>query len=77
MLIRTDDSTEPLDLASSATPAIVEYGARAANVEVIVVADADQTTYIRLNLTAALASGAIHWHCRYKPITDGAFLEPA
>jgi hypothetical protein len=38
---------------------------------------ADQDTYIRLNITAALAIGAIHWHCNYRPISDDGFVEPA
>ena len=75
--MRVDDSTEALELASSATPAIVEYGARAASVDVNIVADYDQDTYIRLNITAALASGAIHWHCYYEPLTEDGFVEPA
>jgi len=77
LLVRTDDSSEPLEAASSAAPAIIEYGARAASVEVNVVADAAQDTYIRLNITNALASGAIHWHCNYRPISDDGFVEPA
>jgi len=72
-----DDSTEALEYKSSATPAIIEYGSRAASVEVNIIADADQDTYIRVNLTAALASGAIHWHCHYMPISDDGFVEPA
>lgn len=77
ILVRTDDSSEALKTASSATPTIIEYGAKAASVEFQAVADADQDTYIRLNITAALASGAIHWHCRYIPITDDGFVEVA
>jgi len=77
LLVKTDDSTEPLDYASAATPAIIEYGAKAASVDVNIVADADQDTYIRLSITNALASGAIHWHCNWEPISDGGFLEPA
>ena len=77
LLVRVDDSTEALEYKSSATPAIIEYGSRAASVEVNVIADDDQDTYIRVNLTAALASGAIHWHCHYVPISDDGFVEPA
>ncbi|GAH78807.1 unnamed protein product, partial [marine sediment metagenome] len=40
------------------------------------IADADQTTYIRLVISAALASGEIHWHCKYEPLSDGGFVSP-
>jgi len=76
LIIRKADSSEPMDAESSATPAIVEFG-RDPNISFDAIADADQDTYIRLNLTAALASGAIHWHCLYMPISDQAFVEPA
>jgi len=77
IIVRIDDSSEALELASSTTPSIIEYGARAASVAVNIVADADQDTYIRLSITNALASGAIHWHCHYVPISDDGFVEPA
>ena len=32
-------------------------------------------TYIQLVLTAAMASGAIHWHIEWEPITDDGFIE--
>ena len=39
----------------------------------------DTTCYVRMTYTTtdAPASGAIHWHCRWKPLTDDGFLEPA
>jgi hypothetical protein len=76
LLVRKADSSEVLEYKSSATPAIVEFG-RDPYISFDVIADADQDTYIRANLTAALASGAIHWHCLYMPISDQAFVEPA
>jgi len=33
-------------------------------------------TYIRLNVTEAGTSGAIHWHVDWEPITDDGFVEP-
>ncbi|MBA7497132.1 hypothetical protein ES702_07742 [subsurface metagenome] len=76
-LIRNEDSTNPIALASAATPAIVESTTwRDPKVPVDIIADADQTTYIRLVISAALASGVIHWHCKYDPLSDGAFVRP-
>jgi len=41
------------------------------------IVEAGTATYIRLNITAALASGAIHWHAEWFPLTGEGFLEPA
>lgn len=76
-LIRNEDSTAAIALASAATPAIVESATwRDPKVPTDIIADADQTTYIRLVISAALASGRIHWHCKYEPLSDGAFVRP-
>jgi len=69
------DSTDAIEIANSATPAILEYGTKDPEVAFIVTADADQDTYIRLNITAALASGAIHWHCHWAPLDDLGYVE--
>jgi len=42
-----------------------------------IVADPGATTYVRVVLSAALASGAIHWHGHWDPLTDDGFLTPA
>lgn len=76
-LIRNEDSTNNIALASAATPAIVEStNYKDPTVPIVLIADADQTTYIRLVISAALASGAIHWHCHYEPLSDGAYVRP-
>lgn len=77
-LIRNEDSTNNIALASAATPAIAEStNWRDPKVPVDIIADADQTTYIRLVLSAALASGKIHWHCKYTRLSDDGFVAPA
>jgi len=77
-LIRNEDSTAAIALASAATPAIIESTTwKDPKVPIDVIADYDQTTYIRLVISAALASGEIHWHCKYEALSDGAFVEPA
>lgn len=73
-LIRNDVSTGALNLVSSATPAISEFGARTPQVAIDMVADADQTTYIRAVISTALASGEIDWHCQWEPLSDNGFL---
>ena len=77
-LVRNEDSTNAIALASAATPAIIEStNWRDPKVPVDIIADYDQTTYIRLVISAALASGEIHWHCKYEQLSDGGFVEPA
>ena len=78
IIIKRGDSGDALVLASSATPAIIENDwFQFEKTNVICVADADQTTYIRSVNSVALASGKIHWHCRYEPLSHGAFVEAA
>lgn len=82
VLSRLSDASEALQVANpSAGPAIAEVaagGPQGASKNVVeVVADPGATTYIRLVLSAALASGAIHWHAKFEPLTDDGFLEPA
>ena len=78
MLARIGDSSIALAMADATTPAIIESASfRDPKSEIICVADADATTYIRAYLSAPLASGKIHWHCHYEPLSDNGFLEPA
>jgi len=75
MLMREEDSTNALTLASAATPAIVESTTwQDPKVPIDLIADADQTTYLRLVISAALASGAIRWHCHFTPLSDDGWL---
>ncbi|GAG81512.1 unnamed protein product, partial [marine sediment metagenome] len=77
-LIRNEDSTAAIALASAATPAIVESTTwRDPKVPIDIIADADQPTFIRLVISAALGSGEIHWHCQYEALSDGGFVSPA
>lgn len=79
ILVRNKPATYALSLANpDSTPVVLENASfRTPETEVDVIADNSADTYIRLVLSAALASGAIHWHCVYKPLTENSFLEPA
>ena len=60
------------------TPAIIEEANyRDPNVPIVLIEDDSADTYIRVVLSDAVASGAIHWHVEWQPITDDGFLEPA
>ena len=77
LIMRIGDSDEALETGSSLTPSIIEYSSKDPQIPIVIVADASEITYIRLNITAALASGKIHWHCHYEPLSDGGFVEAA
>jgi hypothetical protein len=78
LLVRNGASTDALDLADpNSLPAVAENTTWKDPKTVIdVVKDDSADTYIRLVLSAALASGAIHWHAHYEPLSDDGFLEP-
>jgi len=58
------------------TPSIIEEANfRDPNVPIILIEDDSADTYIRVVLSDAVASGAIHWHVEWQPITDDGFLE--
>ena len=76
LLVKNEDATNAITLASAATPAVVESSNwRSPKVPADVVADADQTTYIRLVLSNALAAGVIRWHLHWMPLSDDGFVE--
>lgn len=77
LLIKGDDAGSILNMASAATPSIVERVGAEPDAEVIIVADDNQDTFIRSNITAALASGVIDWHCEYEPLSNDGFVETA
>lgn len=76
LLVRNEDSTNALDLAEPDTgPAIAEStNFRDPKTEIDIAADREDTTYLRAVLSAALASGTIHWHCEYEPLSDNGFV---
>lgn len=83
VVLRNADATEPLDYGDpNGTPVVIEntggsFFNPSAKTSIDLVADAGADTYIRLNMTAALASGAIQWHCHWEPLSDDGFLEAA
>jgi len=78
-LVRNGPSTEALGAGNpNSTPAVIENTAwKDPKTEIDLVEDDSQDTYIRIVLSAALASGAIHWHAVWTPLTGNGFLEPA
>lgn len=79
LLVRNGPSSSALDLADpNAAPAVAENtNWRDPTTAIDIVKDDSADTYLRVVLSAALASGAIHWHCDWEPLSDDGFLEPA
>lgn len=76
IFIRNEDATNPLILASPAVPAVVETTTyRDPKNHIDLIADSAEDTYIRVVLSDAQASGAIHWHAHWSPLTEKGFLE--
>ena len=79
VLERNEPAAEPLALAEpDNTPAVIESANyRSPATPIVLIKDDAADTYIQVVLTAALASGAIHWHIEWQPVTDDGFVEPA
>ena len=79
ILVRNGPATSALALADpNGAPKVEENASfNSPSTEIDVVADNGATTYVRLVLSAALASGAIDWHCHWEPLSDSGFLEAA
>ena len=76
LLVKNEDATNAITLASAATPAVLESSNwRSPKVPADVVADDNQTTYIRAVLSVGLNTGAIHWHLHWEPLSDDGFVE--
>ena len=78
-LVRNEDSTGQLDVGNpDGVPATVEnINFRDPETAIDIIEDNGADTYIRLVLSVALASGAIHWHAKWIPISNDGFLEAA
>ena len=76
ILVRNSNATVAIDIANPAAgPAVAENTSTKDPESIIdVVADIGATTYIRLVISSALASGAIHFHCKYEPLSETGFL---
>ena len=72
-------STDPLEKGEpDSTPAIIENtNFRDPKNPIILIKDDSADTYIQMVLSVAVASGVIHWHVEWEPITDDGFLEVA
>ena len=78
VVAKESDSTDPLEIGEpAATPVIIENANfRSPQVPIILVKDDSADTYVQVQLSVALASGAMHWHVEWEPITDDGFIEP-
>lgn len=77
-LARISVAADPIGLAEpDSTPAVLENANfRTPRTPIILVEDDDADTYIQVVLSAALASGAVHWQCQWEPASDDGFLTP-
>jgi hypothetical protein len=75
---RESVSTDPLEIGEpDGTPAIVENASNNdPRVPIILIEDDSAATYIQLVLSAALASGAMHWQIEWHPISEDGFVTP-
>lgn len=74
------DASVALDVASAATPQVIENSSfRSPTVTSVLVADNDQTTTIQFysDDSSGTKDGRAHFHCRWRPLSDGAFVAPA
>jgi len=78
-MIKASTNDDPLLIGDNdGTPAIIEEtNFRNVAIPIVLVKDDSANTYVQVNLDVALASGEIHWHVEWEPITDDGFLEPA
>ncbi len=74
-LLRIGDVSDTLIYSSSASPGVAEGTYKDLHSPLTLVADNSNDTYIRVNISSALASGAIHWHCSWMPLSDSGWLE--
>lgn len=79
IISRQSVAADPLELEEpDNTPVILENASyRSPSVPVTLIKDDAADTYIQLVMTAAMASGAIHWHIDWEPVTEAGFVEPA
>ena len=70
LLVKVDTAGTILSMSSADAPVVVESAASSTDAGIIVVADLAEATYIRCNITVALASGDIDWHVHWEPISD-------
>jgi len=77
LFVRNEDSTNDIDIAEpKVTPAIAESSNyRDPKTEIDIVKDDTNDTYVCVVISDALASGTIHWHCEFEPLSDDGWLE--
>lgn len=77
VLVKESVSTDPLEIGEpDGTPAVVENANyRDPKNPIIIQKDDSADTYVQMVLSANPASGLIHWHCEWEPITDDGWLE--
>lgn len=70
-------SGDPLEVGEpDTTPAIVENASfNDPRNPIILIEDDGADIYIQAVISDAVASGVIHWHVEWEPITDDGFIE--
>ena len=75
LFVKTEDATAIITLLQSNQGRVHENtNFRKPLVPFILNQKKDTATYIRLTYSGVATSGAIHWHCRWEPLTEGAFV---
>lgn len=75
---KTSDTSSAITYETSASAYIVENSNyRDPQVKFVIGAKRGTSTYIRCNVAGVATDGAIHWHCKYKPVSDDGFIEVA
>ena len=73
---KTSDVASAITYDSSASAYVIENSNyRDPQVKFVIGAKTGTSTYIRCNVSGVATDGAIHWHCKYQPISDDGFLE--
>jgi hypothetical protein len=76
VFVKDSITTDPLNVGEPDNVPVVLENAnyRTPDVPVILIQEEAVDTYIQLILTTALASGSIHWHVHWEPLTDDGLL---
>jgi len=78
LIIKTEKASSPIDLLQSDQCHVEENTSfREPRVPSVLTQKAGATTYIRLAYAGTATSGAIHWHCRWEPLTEDGFVSAA
>lgn len=74
---RLEPATEPLVVGEpDGTPAVLESANyRDPHVPIVLIEDDSAATYVQVVVAGEVASGQIHWHIEWEPVTGDGFVE--